>query len=81
MDALVEEVDDLGRREEADLQRRMAILMAHRLKWHVQPGWQSGTWRATIAAQRLRLEGVLKESPSLRPMLDEFLPSAFQRPF
>ena len=79
MEALVEEVEDLGRREEADLQRRMAILLAHRLKWQVQPSRQSGTWRATIAAQRLRLEGLLKESPSLRSMLDEFLPAAFQR--
>jgi len=75
--ALVEEVEDLGKREKAALESRLSVLIAHLLKWDLQPAKRSRSWQATIALQRSRIERLLKQSPSLRPFLTEALPEAY----
>ena len=75
--ALVEEVEDLGKRERSALQSRAAVLIAHLLKWDCQPAKRSRSWQATIALQRSRIERLLKQSPSLRPFLAETLPEVY----
>ncbi|SPF41519.1 conserved hypothetical protein [Candidatus Sulfopaludibacter sp. SbA4] len=74
---LVEEVEDLGRREKNALESRLSVLICHLLKWDLQPGKRSKSWQATIALQRSRIERLLKQSPSLRPYLREVLPEAY----
>ena len=74
--ALVEEVEDLGKREKSALQSRVAVLISHLLKWDLQPAKRSMSW-ATIELQRSRIERLLKQSPSLRPFLAEILPDAY----
>ena len=46
--ALVEEVEDLGKRQKSALQSRLAVLIGHLLKWDQQPEKRSKSWRATI---------------------------------
>ena len=75
--ALVEEVEDLGKREKSALQSRVAVLISHLLKWDLQPAKRSRSWQATIELQRSRIERLLKDSPSLRPFLSEILPDAY----
>ncbi len=75
--ALVEEVEDLGKREKSALQSRLAVLIAHLLKWDCQAARRSGSWQATIESQRKRIERLLKQSPSLRPFLGETLDDAY----
>src|ERR1700730_4051067 len=75
--ALVEEVEDLGKREKSALQSRVAVLISHLLKWDLQPAKRSRSWQATIEFQRSRIERLLKKSPSFRPFLYESLPDAY----
>jgi hypothetical protein len=46
------------------------------LKWRHQPGGRSRSWSATIDEQRLQIEGILGESPSLRPAVAAMLAEA-----
>lgn len=63
---LAEEVQGLGRSEQAQIESRLEILAAHLLKWKYQPGARSNSWRATITEQRNRISRLLSDSPSLR---------------
>jgi hypothetical protein len=76
--ALIEEVEDLGRKERSALESRLAVLLAHLLKWDRQPMKGSRSWGATISLQRLRIERLLDESPSLRPVVTQILPAAYR---
>jgi hypothetical protein len=67
---LAEEVESLGRRDRRELQSRLVVLLHHLLKWQFQPDMQSGSWRGTLAEQRLRIRRLLQDSPSLRSVLE-----------
>src|ERR1700694_400594 len=75
--ALVEQVEDLGKREKSALQSRVAVRVSYLLKWDLHPAKRSRSWQATIQLQRSRIERLLKQSPSLRPFLCETLPDAY----
>jgi hypothetical protein len=53
------------------------VLMMHLLNWQHQPAARSRIWSATIDEQRLQIEGVLAESPSLRPVIAAMLSEAY----
>ena len=74
---IAEEIESMGRSDRRELKSRLAVLLMHLLKWHHQPGARSRSWSATIDEQRLQIEGVLAELPSLRPMLAAMLPEAY----
>jgi hypothetical protein len=75
--ALVDEVEDLGKRERSALESRLAVLICHLLKWDCQPAKRSRSWQATIELQRTRVERLLRQSPSLRPFAAEALPEVY----
>src|SRR5579885_2531623 len=75
--ALVEEVEDLGNRQKSALLNRLAVLIAHLLKWDCQPAMRSRSWEATIRLQRRRTERLITESPSLQPFLKDAVPDAY----
>jgi Domain of unknown function DUF29 len=66
---LVDEIEDVGRSEKRELASRMAVLLAHLLKWRSQPEIRSTSWRATIVVQRKRIGLALKETPSLKSVM------------
>jgi hypothetical protein len=72
--ALVDEVEDFGKRERSALESRLAVLVCHLLKWDCQPAKRSRSWQAAVELQRVRVEKLLKQSPSLRPFAAEALP-------
>ena len=49
----------------------------HLLKWRFQPSARSRSWSATIEEQRLQIENILSESPSLQPLAGSMLPQAY----
>ncbi len=68
---IAEEIEDVGKSEQRELASRMAVLIAHLLKWQYQPAKRSTSWERTIKDQR-RLSGRrLKKTPSLAPMLTD----------
>lgn len=66
---IAEEIEDVGRSEKRELTSRMAVLLAHLLKWQFQPARRGSSWRRTIDAQREDISYALAESPSLKPLL------------
>ena len=66
---LADEIEDVGRSEKRELASRVAVLLAHLLKWRLQPEKRSKSWRATIVLQRQRIEIALRETPSLKSIL------------
>jgi Domain of unknown function DUF29 len=66
---LAEEIEDVGKSEQRELASRMAVLLAHLLKWQFQPDRRSASWQATIAVQRQAIQRRLRKTPSLQPML------------
>ena len=63
---VAEEIEDVGKSEQRELISRMAVLLAHLLKWQYQPEQRGNSWRRTIQTQRKRLLIALEETPSLR---------------
>lgn len=68
---LAEEIEDVGKSEQRELASRMAVLLAHLLKWQFQPERRSRSWENTIKLQREALHRRLHKTPSLRPMLND----------
>jgi len=78
LDHLIEELESMGARERRELTNRLKVLLAHLLKWQFQPERRGAGWEATIKEQRLSIEDLLDDNPSLRPAVAERLPRAYQ---
>src|SRR5437016_14045977 len=52
---LAEEVESMGRRDRQELESRLTVLLAHLLKWQVQPDRRSTNWSGTIREQRRQI--------------------------
>jgi hypothetical protein len=76
---LIEEVESMGKREKRELRSRLIILLMHLLKWKYQPQKRSESWLSTISEQRISIEELLEDSPSLRPFLIEFFETCYQK--
>jgi len=56
---LGEYLADMARRDRREVKSRLAVLIAHLLKWTHQPDKRSGSWRGTIVVQRQELADLL----------------------
>jgi hypothetical protein len=74
---IAEEIESVGRAEQDQLINRLAVLLAHLLKWQYQPDRRGNSWRLTILEQRRRAGRLVSRNPSLRPRLDEILREAY----
>jgi hypothetical protein len=66
---IAEEIEDVGKSEQRELASRMAVLIAHLLKWQFQPEHRGASWERTIKEQRKSLEFHIKQVPSLKSKL------------
>lgn len=86
---LIEEVEDLSRRERQDLKNRLRVLLTHLLKWKYQSSyrsypetknnWNENSWARTIIEQRDSIKDILSDSPSLYNFLLEVLEECYQK--
>ena len=67
---LIEEIEAMGRSEKRELRSRLTVLLMHLLKWDYQPDRRSGSWKSTINTQRMDIDFVLKDNPSLKHNLE-----------
>jgi hypothetical protein len=74
---IAEELESMGRSERNQLTNRLAVLLAHLLKWRFQPGLRGNSWRLTIREQRRRAGRLLAQNPSLQADLDTILADAY----
>ncbi|SBT03643.1 conserved hypothetical protein [Candidatus Accumulibacter aalborgensis] len=68
---IAEEIEDVGKSEQRELASRMAVLLAHLLKWKYQAERRCASWQRTIRAQRMEIAYGLDDTPSLIPRLQE----------
>ncbi len=68
---IAEELESMGKRDKRELISRLTVLLAHLLKWQFQPQLRSKSWQLTVREQRLQIAKLLKDSPSLKPLLHQ----------
>jgi Domain of unknown function DUF29 len=75
---LIEELETLGRKERQELRNRLGVLLGHLLKWQFEVEKRSSSWLSTIREQRIQIKLLLKDSPSLKPYLEEAFLTAYE---
>jgi len=78
VDNLAEEVADMGKRDQHEVESYLTRLILHLLKWQLQPTRRyketgSSCGLDSIVNSRLRLQSKFKQSPSLRRLGEESL--------
>jgi len=63
---LAEELESMGRSEKRELVSHLTVLLAHLIKWRFQAIRRSRSWKNTILTQRIDINELLADSPSLR---------------
>lgn len=69
-------ISELGyqvRKDKNEVASRLRGLIAHLLKYQFQPERRSHSWANTIDNHREEIQGVLKQMPSLRAQIDEYV--------
>jgi Domain of unknown function DUF29 len=77
LENLIEEIEDLSRRERDALYSNLKIVLLHLLKWEFQPHSQTNSWRASIREHRQRIKQQVKKSPSLKAYPEEILSECY----
>jgi hypothetical protein len=75
---LAEELDSMARAERRELRSRFKTLLTHLLKWRYQAKKRSRSWQGTIDEQRLELEDLLDDEPSLSSYLPATIDKAYR---
>jgi len=75
---LAEEIDDLAARVKKEIRSRLEVLLVHLLKWQHQPEKRTPSWTATIKLQRLELDDLIDENPSLKTYPAERLARSYR---
>lgn len=76
---LIEEIEDLGKRDRQSVTSQPIRLLLHLLKWQYQPERRSDSWLDSITNARVQIELALEDSPSLRNHLKEQVGTSYQR--
>ena len=71
LEHIADEIEDVGKSELRELESRMAVLLAHLLKWQFQPTHRGSSWECTINDQRTMISRRLSKTPSLKPYLSD----------
>jgi hypothetical protein len=75
---VAEELENMGKSQKRELVNRLAVLLAHLLKWQYQPDRRSNGWVSTIVTQRREILLLLDESPSLRHAMDSSIERGYR---
>lgn len=77
-ESVAEELEDMGRSEQQELENQLCALLAHLLKWRYRPELTPNkSWTLKIEEQRRRTKRLLKQSPGLKCVLDEIIAEAY----
>ena len=79
LEHVAEEIESMGKSDKNKLTNRLAVLIAHLLKWQFQPNLRGRSWLLTIKEQRVRINQLLRQSPSLKYQLGTTLQDAYER--
>lgn len=76
---LIEEIEDLGKRDRRAVTSQLIRLLLHLLKWQYQPERRSDSWLDSITDARVQIELALEDSPSLRNYLMGQIETSYAR--
>ena len=76
---IAEEIESMGKAEKRELLNRLTVLLLHLIKWRFQPMMRGRSWRLSIEGQRLDIEELLADNPSLQPVLTASIAQAWRR--
>ncbi|MEO1590218.1 MAG: DUF29 domain-containing protein [Cyanobacteria bacterium J06632_22] len=76
---LLDEIEDMARRERQALMSNLRVLLLHLLKWQYQSEKKTRSWASSIVEHRICIEESLEASPSLKPYLDQEWGKAYVR--
>jgi hypothetical protein len=81
LEHLIEEVGDLGKRYHDALKSQLKRLLIHLLKlaYSKGPREPEAQWRLSIGNARDEMQELLEDNPSLRQVVPDYLPVAYQR--
>ena len=74
---LIQEVEEMGNQNRQELKNRLVILLMHLLKWNFQSERKGNICYQTIANQRLDIQDLMSDNPSLKHILDEVFLKAY----
>jgi hypothetical protein len=76
---ILEEIDSLGRSNYHQLVSRLEEIAIHLLKLHYSTLLENERlWKNSVRGQRIRIERLLKQNPSLKPRLGEALAAGYE---
>jgi len=78
LENLIEELEAMGRSEKRAFVSRLAVLIAHLLKWKYQPKIRSQSWQYTIMEQREKVNDLLEDNPSFKQSMDTMFSKAYK---
>lgn len=74
---LIEELEQVNKSNERELESYLVVLLTHLLKWEYQPYDRKGSWTGSIVNSRNRISKLFKQQQSLKSRLVEFIPDAY----
>ena len=74
---IAEEIEDMGKSQQRELESRLEVLLQHLLKWKLRPDQRGKSWRLTANAQRREIEKLVRKMPSLKRCLKETVTEAY----
>jgi len=77
IDNLIEEIEDLSKREKQRLTSYLEKLLMHMLKVKFQPQMHTSSWDRSIKIQSHKSQQTLSENPSLKSKLKDILNDAY----
>lgn len=79
LENLIIEIESMGKSNKRELKSRLIILIMHLLKWKYQPEKRSQSWLSTINEQRLQIELLLEQNPSLKPQIQPIIEKYYSK--
>lgn len=76
---IAEELEAMGKSEKRELISCLTVLIAHLLKWKFQSIKRSRSWKNTILTQRIDINELLADSPSLRYEIENQIVIAYEK--
>ena len=76
---IAEELESMGKSEKRQLLSRLSILLAHLLKWQCQSVKRTRSWKNTITTQRIDINDLFEDSPSLGYEIRDKIEKSYQK--
>jgi hypothetical protein len=76
---LAEEIESMGKSDRRAIWSHLINILLHLLKWQYQPERRGNSWTESIDNGREQLDWLIKDSPSLRPKLPQFVDDIYPR--